>query len=175
VLTRRRKKVAILLILVLLGAAGLAMHQIHDPERAYIEVAFYGYMGDLKMARADSAALRVFPDDLLKLKNAALETFAANDEFRSALMEFFRTKDPATVMSQPRERFFEFLIERTMEAHPEVLMTLSEGSVIGLEIARDGDNARVTATIKFVHEKTVGWRLMRLRMALQDEEWWIRL
>jgi hypothetical protein len=122
-----------------------------------------------------SASLRVWPEDLSGLKAVALSRAGDRPEFRQAAEAFFGTADPALLAAQPRERFFEFLMNRTFAAHPEVFTTLSRGEAMGLAIRRTGDDARVEATLQVSVEGRKELVLMRVDMKRSADLWFVRL
>jgi len=171
----RRKRYVGFLVVALVGASVLVVLQTYDPERKAVELAFNGYFGDVKHMLGPSAASRVFPEDLAALKEAALLYAGSRTEFRADAFAFLGVTDAAGLGRQTKERFFEFLLDRTRRMHPEVLQTLNEGRLMGTKIRRRDDVAYVEAT--FAVETSAGPRrfVMRLQMLRSDDIWFVRI
>ena len=164
---------------VVIGALALASlaaaWAVYDPERAKVEEAIGGYVGDLRAALAQSASRRILPKDLADLKQAALVFSSENSDFRLDALSFLGVKDAAELAATPKERFFEFLIERTYARHPEIRMALTEGVLAGTLVRRQGDDATVEVTLRV--DTPAGRRTFVMNQALRrsDEVWFVRL
>lgn len=173
---RPKTSKAIFVVTVGLSIAIISVVYVaYDPEKSLIEQSFLGYIIDLKMGRYASAALRVYPDDLLRLKDAIGHKLSTDSEFRKEVMEFFGSNDPSYILSQQRERYFVFLVERIIKRHPEVIETLGDGHIIGVEIQRKGDIGRVKSTIRVENKGKVKWKIMTINMVKYEGEWLTRL
>lgn len=169
------KRVLLALVAVLAAVSMLLMWVVQDPARQELRQAFFGYLGDLKQGQGASAAKRVLPDDLAALKQGALDRAGADPVFRQDAEVFFETRDAAAMIAVPRERFFEFLLARTMALHPQVRDVLADGKVVGTGVTRAGDEGELTAS--FAMDVPEGRRLfsMRLRFKKVDDVWMLRL
>jgi len=171
-----RTRLAIWLVLagLALGSA-VAAAAVYDSKRKHVEVAFLAYLGDLKTLRFQSASLRMLPADLAALKQAALDRASEYPEFRDAAMRFLGAADPADLAAERKERFFEFLLDRTFGLHPEIHAALSQGSVIGMRIRRDGRKAHVDATLDLPGPGKARHFVMQVDLVELDDEWLVRL
>jgi len=170
----RAQKLGIMVVLLGLGAVAVAL-VVRDPERRRVESAFFAYLGDLRMRRFDSASRRVFPDDLTRLKMSALEHASEYVVFRDSVMAFMGVSAPQDLAAVPRERFYEFLLDRTFAEHPEVHEVISQGSVVGTRIIRDGGSATVDATFGVGTRQGRRQFVMHVDLVRLDDEWMVRL
>ncbi len=173
--TQRRKRGLVLVTGALAVGAVLAWWFTRDPESPFIEQAVREYVGDLKTQGMTSASRRIFPDDLLELKQAALFKAGVEERFRAEALEFFQARDLDEVRQAPRERFFEFLLLRAYVKHPRLFEYLSRGKVVGVQVRRDGDRARARVSVDV--EVSEGRRRLTLQAELirRDGAWWIRI
>ncbi len=169
------KRVLLALVAVLAVVSMLLSWAIRDPAREDIRAAFFGYVGDLRQGLKASASKRVFPDDLAGLKSSALDRAGSEPLFRQQAMGFLEVRDAADLTAVPKERFFEFLLARTMDMHPQVRDVLSEGKIVGTGVHRTGDEADLTAS--FALDVPEGRRhfTMRLHLTRVDDVWFLRL
>lgn len=172
---QRRQRGMVLVTGVLAVGAVLAWRFTRDPESGVVEQATREYVGDLRTQGLTSASRRVFPDDLLELKQAALFKAGVEDRFRAEALEFFQARDLDEVRRAPRERFFEFLLLRAYVRHPRLFDLLSRGQVAGVRVRRDGEQA--TAWVSVDVDLSEGTRRLTLRAELirRDGVWWIRI
>lgn len=173
--TQRRIRGMVLVTGVLAAGAVLVWWLTRDPERRLVEQAVREYVGDLKVQGMTSASRRIFPDDLLELKQAALFRAGVEDRFRSEALEFFQARDLDEVRQAPSERFFEFLLLRTAVQHPRLFDLLSRGRVAGVQVRRNGDKAQARVSVDV--EVPEGRRRLTLQADLvkRDGVWWIRI
>lgn len=169
------KRVLMALVAVLAVVSVLLSWAIRDPAREDIRGAFFGYLGDLRQGQNASASKRVFPDDLAGLKTGALDRAGGEPVFRQQAMDFLEVRDAALLIAVPKERFFEFLLARTLDLHPRVKDVLSEGKVVGTGLHRTGDEADLTAS--FALDVPEGKRhfTMRIHLTKVDDIWFLRL
>ncbi len=173
--TRRWVRGMVLVTGALAAGAVVVWWWTRDPESRFVEQAAREYVGDLKTQGMTSASRRIFPDDLLELKQAALFRAGVEDRFRSEALEFFQARDLDEVRQAPRERFFEFLLLRTSVQHPDLFDLLSRGRVSGVQVQRNGDRAQARVSVDV--ELPEGRRRLTLQADLvkQDGVWWIRI
>lgn len=173
--TQRRTRGLVLVTGALAVGAVLAWWFTRDPESPLVEQAVREYVGDLKTQSMTSASRRIFPDDLLELKQAALFKAGVEARFRAEALEFFQARDLDEVRQAPRERFFEFLLLRAYVQHPRLFDYLSRGRVAGVRVRRDAEKARATVSVDV--EVPEGRRRLTLEAGLikQDGVWWIRI
>lgn len=146
-----------------------------DPEVRLVEQAVREYVGDLKAQNLTSASRRIFPDDLLELKEAALFKAGIQESFRAEALEFFQARDLDEVRRASRERFFEFLLLRTFVQHRRLFGYLAGGQIAGVQIQRDGDEARALVSVDV--DVPEGRRRLTMKAGLikRDGVWWIRI
>lgn len=171
--SHKRRVFAVITALAVLSAAAAAA--VWDPARKEIEVAFTAYLGDLKTLRSRSAALRIFPTDLVALKRAALDRASQYPDFRDETLKFMQVREAVELAAVPKERFFEFLLERTFTAHPEVHSALSQGTLAGMHIRREGQSASVDAAISVSSGADRRYFTMHVEMVRADDQWLVRL
>jgi len=169
------KRVLLALVAVLAAVSVLLAWVVKDPARQEVRAAFFGYLGDLRQGLNPSASRRILPADLGLLKQGALDRAGSDPVFRGEAMEFLGIGDAAGFTAVPKERFFEFLLDRTMKMHPRVRDVLSEGKVVGTGVKRTGSDADLTAS--FVLQVPEGPRhfTMRIRLTKVDDAWFLRL
>ena len=172
---RKRKRIGAIgvLLVVAIGAAVGALHA--DPELARIETAVMGYVGDLRLWRLKSAAKRVDPQYLLLLKRAAIRRAGESPFFREELYEYFGLSDASDALSVPKERYFEFLVERVRRLHPEVVRALVQGRIVGMEVRRSGDAAFVQVTMELSDGGKRRWFVLRVGLVRRGGAWYIVL
>jgi len=146
-----------------------------DPEASVVARAAFDYVGDLKAQAMTSASRRVFPDDLLVLKEAALNRAGTEDSFRTETLEFFQARDLDEVRRAPKERFFEFLLLRAYRQHRDLFDLLARGEVEGIRVRRDEDQARVSVSVRVQVPEGRRQLTMRLEMTRSDGVWWVRI
>ncbi len=174
--TSQRRRQGLTLVAGVLGVGALAAWWFtRDPEARLVEQAVREYVGDLKTQSMASASLRVFPDDLLVLKEAALFKAGVEDSFRKETLEFFQARDLDEVRQAPRHRFCEFLLIRTFMQHRRLFDDLSRGRVAGVRVRRDGEEARAWVSVDV--DLPEGRRRLTLEATLirRDGRWWVRI
>ncbi|HOU52700.1 MAG TPA: hypothetical protein PLQ97_02085 [Myxococcota bacterium] len=169
------RSVVLAALAVLAGTSVVLSVAVHDPMQAEVKAAFFGYLGDLRKGDVQSAARRVWPEDLAVLKSAALDRMGSDPLFRRDGETFFERQDPAEITSVQKERFFEWLLARTFREHPEVRDVLSEGQVIGVGVRRLGGEADLTATLALKTPEGRQVFTMRLHLTRRDDLWFVRL
>jgi len=169
------KRVLLALVAVLAAVSMLLSWAIHDPATQEIRAAFFGYTGDLRQALYPSASRRILPADLAGLKAGALDRAGDEPVFRKEAMDFLEVPDASALTAVPKEKFFEFLMTRTVSLHPEVRDVLAQGKVVGTGVRRTGSEADLNAS--FVLDTPEGRRLftMRLHLTKVDDVWFLRL
>lgn len=167
--------VIIAALAVLAGTSVVLAVAVRDPAQTEVRTAFFGYLGDLRKGDVQSAARRLWPEDLAVLKSAALDRMGSDPVFRQEAMEFIEKREPAEIASVPKERFFEWLLARTFRQHPEVRDVLSEGQVIGVGVRRLGDEADLTATLALKTPEGRQVFTMRIHLTRRDDLWFVRL
>jgi hypothetical protein len=169
------KKVLLALVAVLAAVSLLLAWAVQDPARAQVREAFFGYLGDLRQGLPESASHRVLPADMAALKQAALERVGSDPLFRSDAEAFFARTDPAELVALPKEKFFEFLLARTLKQHPAVRDVLAEGKVVGTGVRRSGGEADLTATLALDTPEGRRMFTMRLHLTRMEDIWFLRL
>ncbi|MBP7125653.1 hypothetical protein KBD49_04730 [Myxococcota bacterium] len=169
------KSVVIAALAVLAGTSVVLSVAVRDPVQAEVKTAFFGYLGDLRKGDVQSAARRVWPEDLAVLKSAALDRMGSEPLFRQEGTEFLERQEAAEITSVPKERFFEWLLHRTFREHPEIRDVLSEGQVIGVGVRRTGGEADLTATLALKTPEGRQVFTMRLHLTRRDDLWFVRL
>lgn len=164
--------VAFALLLVLTCAAWLLSY---DKESKEVEIAARMYLGDIKIGQIVSASHRIYPEDLLRLKEAAQFKAGVNEEFRREMLEYFQARDLDEVRSLPRQRFFEFLLYRTMRLYPDLFGLLASGRISGVKVRRHDDEAEARISVDV--EGPSGKRRLSvfLRLAKSEGVWWVRI
>lgn len=170
---RRRGRVLVTGALAVGGV--VAWWLTRDPEARLVEQAVREYVGDLKTQGMTSASRRIFPDDLLELKQAALFKAGVEDRFRAEALEFFQARDLGEVRQAPRERFFEFLLLRAYVKYPRLFDSLSRGRVAGVRIRHDGEEARAWVSVDVEMSEGRRWLTLRADLIKRDGVWWIRI
>ena len=172
---RRRKRMGVVgvLLAVALGVAIGALHA--DPELSRIETAVMGYVGDLKLWRLRSAAMRVDPYYLSSLKRAAIRLAGESPLFREELYEYFGVSDASEALSIPKERYFEFLAERVRRLHPEVVRVLTRGRIAGMKVRRSGDAGFAEVTMELEEDQEPRWFVLRTGLVKRGGAWYIVL
>jgi hypothetical protein len=171
-LGRRETAIAIAVLAV---SSAVAIWVVREPEREAIEAAYSGYLGDLRNQRFRSAGMRMYPDDLVGLKRAAIELAGEDRAFREATLDRLEAASAEELGAVPKERFYEYLLERTFTAHPEVRQALLSGETIGMRVRRHGDDAGVEATLRVATPEGRRHFVMTLKLRRTDETWFVRL
>jgi hypothetical protein len=167
--------VLLILIAILMVAAITVVITVYNPERARVREAFISYVADLRAGRWESAARRVYPEDLHSLRVSAINKASTSAEFRRDLWSFLDEKDPAALRAVPTIKFFEFLMDRTFRTHPEVKDAISYGQLDYLSIRTLDDPATVDARIAVETPRGIEYFSMRVRMIQVDDFWFVRL
>lgn len=170
-----KKHEATIAILTLSVAGAISAYVVWEPERDAIINSFYGYLGDIKQHNVKSASRRIFPDDLTGLKMTAMELASEDSVFREELLNFMEVRSAEELGAVSKEVFFEFLLNRTFERHPEVVLALFSGQVVGFKVIRHHDDAVVEARLRVSTQRGKRDFVMTLSMARLDGEWFVRL
>jgi hypothetical protein len=169
------KREAAIAIAVLAVSSAVAIWVVREPEREAIEAAYSGYLGDLRNQRFRSAGLRMDPDDLAGLKRAALVLAGEDRAFRRETLERLEAASAEELGAVPKERFYEYLLERTFDAHPEVRQALLSGETVGMRVRRHGDDAGLEATLRVNTPEGRRHFVMTLKLRRSDDVWFVRL
>lgn len=169
------RKVWLAVAAVLCLAALLAWFFSWDPEKRLIEQAAREYVGDLKTFAIESASHRIFPDDLFELKNAALFNAGIKDSFRAEALAFFEAKDLEELRKAPKERFFQFLLNRTYKQHRHLFDSLALGKVVGVRVKRKGTEAEAAVFVDVARPEGKRRLTVRTYLINRDGTWWIRI
>lgn len=173
-LTRTRKIAIGVVVTLSLIAVGIAYY-FHDGERGEIRRAFLAYLGDLKQEQYNSAASRVLLNDLVTLKQGAIQLAGESLSFRNEVEHYFKVDTANALVAIPADRFFGFLVTRTFEKNAELERVVQNGVFQGMKIERSGEDAESDARLRL--ESPDGQRESSLRLSFvkKDDTWFIRL
>lgn len=174
---RRRRRnlsaVAVLGVMRLVVAVGLLQR---ERELTRVEQTVLAYVGDLKTWRLRSAARRIDPDYLLQLKQDALILASDSERFRDELLSHLFVSRPEEAMAVPKEKFFEFLVQRVRRLHPELVQALVRGRIVGMEATRSGSTASATVTMELTGNSTTPrWFVLKTGLVRRGNTWFIVL
>ena len=154
-----------------LVTAGILAAVAYDPQKPAIEDAFKGFVGDLRTRNMDSVARRYLPSDLILLKNSALMLASDSSSFRGALLNGLRVRDVHELAAVSGEQFFGFLVDKTYPQQFEVYRAAADAHLVGIEVARDGDDANVVGVLALSRPEGMRHIHIEVRMSQKEGNW----
>jgi len=157
---------ALLLILAVVGSIILN----YDPEAEAIEFVAREYVGNLQGETFLAAGQYVYPQNLIELKQSAIQKAGMNEGFRQEILRALGVASLEDLRSVSKERFFEFLVKRSFAQHNRTFEIIRKAKVIGVKVRRKKDKAWAQVSFRLVEDSVE--KRFRMRLKLKNENGW---
>jgi hypothetical protein len=175
VVQRKKTKRRGYIVVALLSLVGVIATIVlsYDPEADAIGFVVREYVGNLKAETFLGAATYVHPQNLVELKQSAIRKAGMNEDFRQEILGALNVASLEDLASVPKERFFDFLVKRSLSQHTKTFDMLKKATVIGVKIKRRKDMAWVRVSLSLVEDSVQ--KRFRMRLSLKNENGWFVL